>query len=113
MNLPPKLLIYHCVYLMGASTPPEIFMDDHKAVRRMKNGEISGLETLEAENENQNNEIYDRLMATPVLPDFQFVEPSDLETICVLSPKTHIQLKNPNSPSDWADKFYSAWLGRC
>jgi hypothetical protein len=64
-------------------------------------------------NEAQINKVYDLLMAAPFRPDYPFDERSDLEAIRARSPKTQTHLQDSNSPADWKDKFFGAWLGRC
>ena len=63
--------------------------------------------------ETQINQVYDLLMNAPIRSDFHYDEPSDFQAIRAKSPNTTFEIIERNSQSDWNDKFYGAWLGRC
>lgn len=68
---------------------------------------------LDAGDDERINEVYDLLISAPLKSDYPYDEPFELDEIFAHSPQNEIQLIDTNSPSDWTDKFYGAWLGRC
>jgi ADP-ribosylglycohydrolase len=85
---------------------------------REEGRDISALEArarsaIEARETARIEALYDELVQAPIRPDFPFEEPSDLESILALRPKSELLLRDTNSPAQWSDKFLGAWLGRC
>lgn len=80
---------------------------------------MKGLERLELEleaagdDEQRLMEIYRQLMDLPMASDFPFVEPNDLEAIRAERTAGSRIMSKARSDSEWKDRFYGAWLGRC
>ncbi|CAM2843722.1 ADP-ribosylglycohydrolase family protein [Paenibacillus sediminis] len=58
-------------------------------------------------------EVYEEMQRLPKRQDFSYIEPSDLEHIRLDRPAGPRKLDDTLHDSQWKDKFYGAWLGRC
>jgi len=66
------------------------------------------------EDEARLRDIWSRLLALPIRPDFPFVEPSDLRAIRDSRPAAPQRRFEVPDSRDWLfDRLYGAWLGRC
>jgi ADP-ribosylglycohydrolase len=66
-----------------------------------------------ADDEAQLLELYRQTETLPMRKDFPYVEPSDLDTIRRERPAGPRRLPAALTATQWQDKFYGAWLGRC
>ena len=65
-------------------------------------------------NEAALRALYVALQHTPPRADFAFVEPTDLDEIRREQPsQPNVPQMPSRADSEWADRFYGAWLGRC
>jgi hypothetical protein len=78
------------------------------------------LDELSAEGADQTddfqqrvNDLMDRIQTLPRRPDYEFVEPSDLDGIRATRPDGPRQIDLPHGDDVLADKIHGAWLGRC
>ncbi|MCX7934773.1 MAG: ADP-ribosylglycohydrolase family protein [Planctomycetota bacterium] len=69
---------------------------------------------LAGDDEGKLLDIWRRLLALPIRPDFPFQEPSDLAGIQQARPAAKSRRYAIPDSADWLfDRLYGAWLGRC